>query len=239
MVVSDVIDRLATAGIAAEAMCFTEFPTETRNEAVATLDFLDAHRDDVAVYIVGEFGLTHGSLVAQDPSRFGIRETWALEGDDLGLGIFFAERWKTDDEKADVDAHLADLSTGWTLRTYPWAGAVSTAHTIQYYERFGPTVFKDLAARGVREKIFGARAFEVDMRFDPSRAERAAERDASIWATLVHEERRVGRAAYETHAAAMPALRPSPVRVRFSAGAPPRRVSGRRPSHAVNDATLR
>ena len=235
-VVSDVIDRLSTAGVAAEAMCFTEFPTETRDEAVATLDFLDAHRDDVAVYIVGEFGLTHGSLVAQDPARFGIEETWGLEGDELGLGVFFGERWKTDEEKADVDAHLADLSSGWTLRTYPWAGAVSTAHTIQYYERFGPSVFRDLAARGLHERVFGARSFEVEMRFDPSRAARAQERDAAIWATLVHDERRVGRAAYEAHASAMPRLRPSPVRVRFAAGAAPQRVKGRRPSHAVNEA---
>ncbi len=38
-VVSDVIGHLASAGIAAEAMCFTGFPTETLAEALATLKF--------------------------------------------------------------------------------------------------------------------------------------------------------------------------------------------------------
>ncbi|HEY8076840.1 MAG TPA: radical SAM protein [Labilithrix sp.] len=235
-VVGDVVDRLSGAGIAAEAMCFTDFPTESHAEAVATLDFLRDRRDRIAVYIVGEFGLTHGSLVAQSPERFGIRETWELEGDRLGLGVFFdAEReWKTDDERADVDERLAALSSGWTLRTYPWAGAVSTAHTVLYYDRFGPGVFKELAARGLRESIFGAKRFEAELRFDPTETARAAERDAAIWSALVGDERRIGRDAYDAHASAMPKLRAKPVRLAFSAGAEPTRVRGRRPSHSPN-----
>jgi anaerobic magnesium-protoporphyrin IX monomethyl ester cyclase len=243
--VGDVIDRLASAGIAAEAMCFTDFPTETRDEALQTLDFLRARRDRLAVYIVGEFGLTHGSLVAQEPARFGIRETWELQGDELGLGIFFAPivPWKSDHERADVDDRLSDLSTGWTLRTYPWAGAVSTAHTVLYYDRFGPGVFRDLAARGVAEEILGHTRIEADLRFDPMVAARAQGREASIWATLVGDERRIGRAPYEALAARAPALRPRAVRLAFVAGEEPQRVgrgpakarvAGRRPSHASN-----
>jgi anaerobic magnesium-protoporphyrin IX monomethyl ester cyclase len=237
-VVGDVIDRLAGAGIAAEAMCFTDFPTETHEEALSTLDFLEQRRENVAVYIVGEFGLTHGSLVAQEPSRFGIAEIWELEGDHLGLGIFFSpERpWKTDEERADVDARLDALSGAWALRSYPWAGAVSTAHTVLYYQRFGAGVFKDLARRRLRECILGDARFEADLRFDPSQCRRAAEREGAIWATLVTDERRVGRAAYDSHASRLPALGPRPTRIAFAAGAPPRRVRGRRPSHAANAA---
>ena len=235
-VVGDVIDHLAGAGIAAEAMCFTEFPTETHAEAVETLEFLSERRDEVAVYIVGEFGLSHGSLVAQEPSRFGIAETWELEGDQLGLGIFFApERpWKTAWERADVEARLDTLSRAWALRSYPWAGAVSTAHTILYYDRFGPGVFKDLARRGLEERVLGEARFEVELRFDPAACARAAEREGAIWATLVTLERKVSRAAYEAHASQLPALAPRPSRVLFAAGAAPRRVRGRRPSSASN-----
>jgi hypothetical protein len=244
-VVGDVVDRLASAGIAAEAMCFTDFPTETHAEALATLDFLRARKDRVAVYIVGEFGLTHGSLVAQEPGRFDIEETWELEGDDLGLGIFFSPNrsWKTDDERADVDSELTRLSDDWELRPYPWAGAVSTAHTVLHYDRFGPNVFRaraDRAQRGIRAldvQVHGARAFEAELRFDPFAAERASERDGEIWSRLVHDERRVGKDAYEALASRAPRLRPNrlPVRVVFAAGeAPVRARRGRRPSHAVN-----
>ncbi len=245
-VVGDVIDRLATAGIAAEAMCFTEFPTETHEEALDTLSFLDDRRDNLAVYIVGEFGLTHGSLVAQDPSKFGIAETWAIEGDHLGLGIFFAPEhpWKSDDERADVDAKLSELSSGWALRTYPWAGAVSTAHTILYYDRFGPTVFKDLAERGLREEVLGAHEpFAKDLRFDPRDCVHAEAREAAIWGALVNEQRAVGRALYDAHAARMPELKPKPIRIAFSTDEEPTPVArprkaprGRRPSHRPNAA---
>lgn len=243
-VVSDVIDRLSTTGIAAEAMCFTEFPTETRAEAYETLDFLGDRRDRVAVFIVGEFGLTHGSLVAQSPERFGIEETWELEGDHLGLGIFFAPKtpWKTERDRALVDERLSELSEGWALRTYPWAGAVSTAHTILYYERFGSSVFRDLAERGLDEHVLGAKRFEAELRFDPRAAADAEGHEGAIWGTLVGDERRVGRAPYEAHARRAPVLSPRPIRVVFEAGAPiatvpkPKRAKarGRRPSHASN-----
>jgi hypothetical protein len=245
-VVSTVVDHLAGAGIAAEAMCFTDFPTETHDEALATLDFLGDRTDRLAVYIVGEFGLTHGSLVAQSPERFGIRETWELEGDHLGLGIFFApERpWKTDDERADVNEQLEDLSSAWALRTYPWAGAVSTAHTVLYYDRHGPSVFRDLAARGLREEILGtpAKPFEANLRFDPRAASHAQEREGEIWATLVNDQRRIGRGPYDELAARAPSLRPKPIRIAFMAGEEPTpvarpktaKVRGRRPSHASN-----
>ncbi|HVH46781.1 MAG TPA: radical SAM protein [Labilithrix sp.] len=245
-VVSTVVEHLAGAGIAAEAMCFTDFPTETHEEALETLNFIGDRSDRLAVYIVGEFGLTHGSLVAQSPERFGIRETWELEGDELGLGIFFEPHspWKTDDERADVNEQLDELSSGWALRTYPWAGAVSTAHTILYYDRHGSSVFRDLAERGVREEIFGAEsvAFEADLRFDPRAASRAEEHEGVIWATLVNEQRRVGRGPYEELASAAPPQRPKPVRFVFAVGeepmpaSAPKKPRGRRPSHASSSA---
>jgi radical SAM family protein len=238
-VVGDVVDRLAATGIAAEAMCFTDFPTETKGEAMATLEWLERRRDRVALYIVGEFGLTHGSLVAQDPSRFGIARTFELEGDELGLGIFFdAEPWKSDEERADVDGALASLSEGWALRTYPWAGAVSTAHSILYYDRYGSAAFRDPAAVEARGRLEGAHAFEAELRFDLRAAERAGEREAAIWSRLVYDERRIGREPYERLAREAPPLAPRPARIRFVAGGEPERVRvrGRRPSHATNGA---
>jgi hypothetical protein len=237
-------------GIAAEAMCFTEFPTETHDEACETLDFLADRKDKLAVYIVGEFGLTHGSLVAQAPEKFGISETWELEGDRLGLGIFFEPKtpWKSDEERADEGERLSELSSGWALRTYPWAGAVSTAHTVLYYERFGASVFRDLAKRGgPRERVLGAKRFDAELAFDPDACDGALAREGAIWATLVHDQRRVGRDVYDALARNAPRLSRRPMRLRFGAGSEPVRLGlvapgarargrgdGRRPSHAQN-----
>ncbi|NUP06040.1 MAG: radical SAM protein [Polyangiaceae bacterium] len=237
-VVSDVIHNLAGAGVAAEAMCFTDFPTETRDEALRTLEFLDDHRDGLGVYIVGEFGLTHGSLVAQSPESFGLRETWQVRGDELGLGIFFEETnpSKSEEDREEIDDALADLSEGWLLRTYPWAGAVSTAHTLLYYDRFGPQVFRDLAARRPG-RVLGGHALVRAARFDVARATNAAARDAGIWSHLVNEAREVSRERYAELAAGAPALRPSPRSFELLPGRAPRaRKPGRRPDARPNAA---
>jgi hypothetical protein len=242
-VVGDVIDRLDAAGIAVEAMCFTGFPTETADEALATLEFLDDRRDQVASFIVGEFDLTHGALVAQDPARFGIEEVWRVEGDQLGTGLFFSEAVpsKTGDEPARVDQALDQLASGWLLRRYPWAGSLSTAHTVFYYERYGKGVLRDLARR-VRGGVIGARATTVAARFDLAAAARAEVAESQIWYQLVRERRQVSRAAYQELASELPALRARTRRYRIAAGATPvavaagkRPARGRRPSARVND----
>jgi hypothetical protein len=241
-VVSDVIDRLDGAGVAAEAMCFTDFPTETRAEALDTLRFLRERRGRVATYIVGEFGLTHGSLVAQEPLKFGVREVWQLSGDRLGLSLFFAPEvpWKDDDDRAAVEDELAELSRGWTLRPYPWAGAVSTAHTLLHYARFGSGVFRARASSGAYGRVLGATPFDAVVKFDLGRAEEALRCDAEIWTALVHDERLVSREAYAARAGNAPHATARPLTYRFAAEAPPapssRARAGRRPSHRHNAA---
>jgi hypothetical protein len=238
-VVGTVIDHLASAGIAAEAMCFTGFPTETFDDALATLRFLDTRRDQVAAFLVGEFDLTHGALVAQSPERFGLREVWQVEGDTLGTGLFYEEEVpsKHGDEPARLDRALDELSSGWLLRRYPWAGSLSTAHTVLYYDRHGSDVFRRLAAT-TRGGVIGARAKVLPGRFDLSSAARAIAREAEVWHRLVHVERNVSRAAYGVLVAEAPALRPRPRTYRVVAGAAPSdvraRPRGRRPPNSPN-----
>jgi hypothetical protein len=206
-VVSTVIDNLASAGVAPEAMCFTDFPSESRDEALSTIEFLRSKHDRLGSFIVGEFGLTHGSLVAQNPSGFGLRETWQLRGDELGLGLFYEEREpsKSEADHDIVNSALDELTADWMLRTYPWGGAVSTAHTLLYYDRFGPSAFRDLATlrRGV---VLGARTLRRRARFDVQRAAATSERDAEVWSELVHDARAVSRHLYEIRTANTPAL---------------------------------
>jgi hypothetical protein len=238
-VVGEVIDRLASAGIAAEAMCFTGFPTESFDDALETLRFLDERRDRVAAFLVGDFDLTHGALVAQSPERFGIREVWQVEGDSLGTGLFFEEDVpsKTGDEPARLDRALDDLSAGWLLRRYPWAGSLSTAHTVLYYDRFGRDVFRRLADAACGG-VIGARSMVLPGRFDLTAVARVLGQEAEIWDRLVRVERKVSRPAYSALTEESPPLHPKGVSYRIVAGEAPvavrRRARGRRPSNSPN-----
>jgi anaerobic magnesium-protoporphyrin IX monomethyl ester cyclase len=231
--VSNVITHLADAGVAAEAMCFTDFPTETAPEAIRTLEFLHAHRERLGVFIVGEFGLTHGALVAQSPEKFGIDEMWQLDGDELGLSLFYKERTpsKTARQRRAIDDELGRVSSAWLLRHYPWAGAVSTTHTILYYDRFGPGVFRVLA-HDVRRAPEESR--DAEARFDVSAAMKAREREGAIWSSLVYERRAVSRALYEELSSRPARLRPSRTDVRYAPGAHVALVPSRRKNTRPN-----
>ncbi|MSP60382.1 MAG: B12-binding domain-containing radical SAM protein [Myxococcales bacterium] len=243
-VVRDVVSHLADAQIAVEAMCFTDFPTETFDEALETLDFLAENEQRVAGFIVGEFDLTHGALVARDPGKFGLIETWQLDGDLLGTGLFYEERVpaKRGDEPERLDRALDQLSSGWRLRRYPWAGSLSTAHTVFYYARFGSGVLRELAQAG-RDPggVIGARPGTATARFDLAAVDGARDREMAIWHQLVRVRRHVSRAAWRELAGALPSLAALGTKARayrFVAGEPPvavrRPARGRRPSGAPN-----
>jgi hypothetical protein len=250
--VRSAIQNLSRAGVAVEAMCFTDFPTETYREAMESVRFVHGVKDDLALFILGRFDLTHGSLVAQKPGEFGIKEVWQVEGDELGTGLFYAERRRAKNarDQAKLEEAVLSLSSGWRLHRYPWAGALSTAHTMLWYARLGKDVFRRLG-RSEHARVPGARAREAEARFDVDRvASTAAENEAAIWEALVHAERRVTSAAYRAKADALPSAKPSraPARWRYAAGHEPERAAGapklasarptgnpgRRPSHAAN-----
>jgi len=239
--VRETIQHLSDAGLAVEAMCFTDFPTETYKEAMDTLRFLEELKHQVASYIVGEFDLTHGALVAQEPERFGIRETWQLDGDLFGTGLFYEEKRasKRGADGGKLDAALDRLSAGWRLKRYPWAGSLSTAHTVLHYARFGPGVFRE-RAKLPPQQPFGAKSREAQARFDLAEVARSDDDELAIWHQLVRVERHVSRAAYHALAKALPPQPPKPRRYRFTAGAPPvparAAPKGRRPPNASNAA---
>lgn len=134
------VRALAHAGIAVEAMAFTGFPGETTAQALDTVRWLGRMRPALSLFICGEFALTHGSRVAREPASFGIDEVWGVGGDVLRSGLFWRGRTPGPDQR--VDEAVERLSRRWRLRSYPWAGSLSTAHTLLWYDRDGPAVFK-------------------------------------------------------------------------------------------------
>jgi len=212
--VKTAIENLSGADIGVEAMCFSDFPTETYKEALATVNFVEGLRPHISLFICGEFDLTKGSLVAQNTGDFGIAETWRVEGDELGMGLFFREERdpKTEEQRAHVDEALNRLSRHWRLEHYPWAGSLSTAHTLLFYERFGRNCFKDFShlksavIPGSKTRVFNAK-FDVE-----AIGETAGHNESVLWDTMVYDERRVGREPYSERAEKLPAVNPSPGR---------------------------
>ena len=204
------VKNLAAAGIAAEVMCFTDFPTETGREALMTVRFIEELRESIALFICGEFALVAGARVAQHPWEYGIRETWHVAGDELITTLFYEETVpsKTPADRERIDAAVDRLARSWWLHRYPWAGSLSTAHTLLWYDRYGADVFRRLA--GTRRQP--AQASTGKRRPSPRRDlervwQRAREREAEIWRILVTEKRTVTREAYCRLAEASPSVR--------------------------------
>jgi anaerobic magnesium-protoporphyrin IX monomethyl ester cyclase len=186
--------------------------------------------------------LTHGSLVAQKPGEFGIKEVWHIEGDEFQTGLFFqeGESAKTERQRAQIESLVADISGRWSLRRYPWAGALSTAHTMLCYARFGKGAFRDVQPAPALAQL---RPVLVHARYDVAAVEEQSSTiEASIWHELVQNRRKVTRTDYEALAAEAPLVLPAPGSWRCAPGEAPERVpgpaQGRRQSHAPNSAKL-
>jgi anaerobic magnesium-protoporphyrin IX monomethyl ester cyclase len=203
------VQNLAAAGIAVETMCFTDFPTENRTEAKATLDWLRNLRPDIALFICGRFGMSSGSRVAAEPEKFGVEDVWHLTGDHWQTGIFYREHRaaKSEHDREVIDRQVDALSAGWWLHDYPWAGALSTAHSLLYYAVLGPDVFKRLAATPRKVVLPKGKSLPRGP-YDTGRmAQTAYANEAGIWHHLIHERRAVSPSLYGRCAAALPPLR--------------------------------
>ena len=201
------LSHLAEAGIATEAMCFTDFPGETYQEAMATIRLLRTFRNRIALFICGEFSLTPGARTARYPKDFGLAEVWQVSRDEFIKSPFFREKTasKTPRQQAKIDEAVAELSASYWLHNYPWAGSLSTAHTLLWYARYGPAVFRHMV--GVRKSgrgssASGRRSFSG---YNPAEIIPLSEtREIDIWETLNYEQRAVSRSAYHELADQIP-----------------------------------
>ena len=215
------VHNLAAAGVAVEVMCFTDFPTETRAEALETISFLDRRADDIALFMCGVFDLVHGSAVARDPGAYGVEELWSVAGDAFRTGIFYrARRGKSEAEAREIEEALDEVSSRYALRSYPFAGSLSTAHTLLWIDRRGPGAFREGAAHLPVGEVKVARA-----RFDVERIAAASDAaEARLWDRMIYELKSVSRAVYAEAAREIPAAAPSPCTVEIAPGEEPRRV---------------
>jgi hypothetical protein len=204
------VQNLAAAGIAAEVMCFTDFPTETGREALLTTRFIEELRESIALFICGEFALVPGARVAQHPGEYGIAETWHVAGDEFSATLFYREAapGKSQADRERIDNAVDRLAQSWWLHRYPWAGSLSTAHTLLWYDRYGIDLFRRLAGTGAKPADPHPGKGRLPRRRDLERIwQRARENEAEIWRILVMEKRTVTREAYNRLAGALPPIK--------------------------------
>ncbi|MGW6810320.1 hypothetical protein ACWF5Z_23595, partial [Bacillus subtilis] len=160
--VPGVLEELASAGIGAQMMGFTGFPTETPQEAGQTFQFLLDHEDLWAVAGIGEFVLTRGSHVARQAERFGVRPLENPPTDDILRWV----PWETLDsppqesllEIMEVEEANKKLAQR-VLRLVddrPFVGGIDSAHTMLYFARYGrQLVPEDQAPSPLWEPLIG------------------------------------------------------------------------------------
>ena len=145
--------RFHQAGIATAWMMFSDHPGETPAEAMASIRLVAEERRYVDQFILGRFGLTSGSDIACRPERYGIQRVFYCAGDDFRLFPLFDMAHEARPESSNrLEKEVARLSDGYYLDHYPWAGAISTHHSLLYQLKFGPSVFRKPApvAKGRR-----------------------------------------------------------------------------------------
>ncbi|MGH2927695.1 MAG: B12-binding domain-containing radical SAM protein, partial [Solirubrobacteraceae bacterium] len=141
--VRQTIEAMHAAGIGVQVMGFTGFPTETYEEAKASVDFLVETRDQWVFGGLGDFVLTPGSIVAREPTRFGVSNVRPAPGEGVARHVTY-------DEPVSAAARVAVEREKRRLRSTrldrPWVGGTDTPHSYFYLERFGTATLAMLQA---------------------------------------------------------------------------------------------
>ena len=145
----NVFRQFAEAGIAVQAMTILDFPTETAAEANATLDLIEHNFDTIDLFFMEQFDLEAGSRVFQSPADYGLTEVFYPAGDRFRMRAqYTCERpSKRVRERRALVRRLDRLASRYGRRPYPYAGSVSVAHTLMYFEEHGREIFKRTAEK--------------------------------------------------------------------------------------------
>jgi hypothetical protein len=138
--ISKILRSLRDANIGAQMMGFIGFPSETPEESLLTYEFLIEHQDTWALAGIGDFVLTTQSIVAKEPTRFGIEKVVAPHGDDIVRALSWIDlgghHQQTGDSRSDrIDQAAQLIRRGWDTR--PFVGGIDSSHSLLYFKRYG------------------------------------------------------------------------------------------------------
>ncbi len=141
--IEEINENFHKAGIATAWMCFQYHPGETFEEAMATVEMIERQQHLVDLFIVGEFDMTPGSKIAHCPKEYGIKIIYHAAGDEFKLFPMYDGKYKNihGAMRAKLDQAIARLAQSYNFQKYPWAGSISTHHTLLYFLRYGQRAF--------------------------------------------------------------------------------------------------
>ena len=129
--------------IATQWMTFTFHPGETQVDAEKTIELINQEKNYISLFIIGEFGLTNGSIIFHKPEDFFIDKIYYVKDDEFKLYPMFTLNKKFSDfDYKKTDEKIDKLVKNFNLNHYPWAGAISTHHTFLYFIKFGENTFR-------------------------------------------------------------------------------------------------
>lgn len=139
----DILKSFRQAGIGVNIQFFLGFPTETRDEARETLDFVISNNNSINTVGFGHFQLLGGAAVERNPERFGV--TYIDRGKPGNLSSRYAYEtasgMSNTEAKSMIDAAKSDLK-----RAYPVNRNMSLligAHGLLHLDQMGPDQFDD------------------------------------------------------------------------------------------------
>ncbi|NUR28895.1 MAG: radical SAM protein [Catenulispora sp.] len=167
-----VLRELADNGIAAQIMGFTDFPSETPEEALATYGFLGDHEDLWTSAGIGRFGLTPGSIVAKQPERFGVDVLPSPSALDIARYLPWVDRDRgVRHLPGGSDERIPDAVRSAIAKTpfgRPFVGGIDSGHSLLYFARYGRGLLPppdDPGARGAPRVDLAVRS-EVRIAFE-------------------------------------------------------------------------
>jgi len=159
--VEPILRDLATAGVGAQMMGFTGFPTEQADEAALTYSYLTDRPGLWSLAAIGTFSLTPGSIVARSPERFGVELLPPPPNEDILRTLPWRDQATNVDhwpgEAEDRIAPELRAALDRPVDGRPWVGGTDSAHTLLYFARYGRDLLPASAGDDPRRKFVGAR----------------------------------------------------------------------------------
>ncbi len=152
--VPGLLQALSEYDIGVELMTFYGFPTETHEEALDTLMFLELHSPEWQITGFGHFELTAGAIVARQPEKFGIEIL--PSSNEIRRKL----RWQhlNWDNECNYSTCRNYNAFNWITSGGPWLrpflGGIDTAHTLLYFKRYG-TKMKDITSSSKTSRRHG------------------------------------------------------------------------------------